>query len=117
MNILTNVGMLSPVGDVKVRLRDTRTGEAVGSQGFVSGGGMQGREYIFEFNNVCEFNEFVDILLLAKKQLTIQDAYLYSNNSGLCDSAGNPTFGEDLDYLFNEVENGRIPSGRATESI
>ena len=36
----------------------------------------------------------------------------YSYNSGLCDSAGNPVFGEDLDYLFNEVENGRIPSDR-----
>ena len=36
----------------------------------------------------------------------------YSYNSGLCDEDGNPTFGEDLDYLFNEVENGRIPSDR-----
>ena len=41
---------------------------------------------------------------------------IHSYNSGLCDEAGSPAFGEDLDYLFNEVENGRIPSGSETES-
>jgi len=41
---------------------------------------------------------------------SVKDSYpKYSNNSGLCDSAGNPSVGEDIDYLFNEVENGRIP--------
>lgn len=37
---------------------------------------------------------------------TRKDEYpKYSYNSGLCDEVGNPTFGEDLDHLFNEVEN------------
>jgi len=57
------------------------------------------------------------ILCGVKTMNTIKDEYpRYSHHSGLCDEAGNPTFGEDLDYLFNEVENGRIPSGRETES-
>lgn len=116
MNIGTNVGVLSSVCDVTVRLKDTRTGESVGSKGFVSGGGMQAREYIFEFNNIYEYYEFVDILLSAKKQLTIQDNCCSFLPSEAVDSLKNQKkVKEALKYYLNtNEENGVVYIPRFT---
>ena len=36
---------------------------------------------------------------------TITSYPKYSYNSGICYSDGEPCYGEDLDYIFNEVKN------------